>query len=100
MLSGSKTYISGIILFEGNNCLYCEKVDNFIKVNKIEDKVKFTRLEVFSNPKNTAILEDKAQICGISHSQIGVPLLWDGKGCIVGYIDIIKFFQEKTAKKQ
>ncbi len=90
---------SGIILFEGNNCSHCMAVENFIKSNKIESKVTFTRLEVFDNTDNANILADKAQICGLNSGQVGVPLLWDGKTCIVGYVDVIKFFESQNTKK-
>lgn len=92
--------ISGMILFEGNDCSHCVTVDNFITNNNIEDKIKFTRLEVFDNSVNANILEDKAQICGLDDSHMGVPFLWDGEHCIVGYVDVIKFFQDKIAEKQ
>jgi len=95
----SNPNVTGILLFYGNNCLHCVNVDNFIKNNKVEDKVKFTKLEVFNNVKNSNILADKAQICGINPQQIGVPFLWDGKNCIIGDVDVIKFFQQKITKK-
>ncbi len=87
--------VVGIILFEGNNCSHCVKVDDFIKDNKIEDKIKFTRLEVFDNVANANILADKSQICGLNPQQVGVPFVWDGKNCIIGDVDVIKFFQNK-----
>ncbi|OGZ72810.1 MAG: hypothetical protein A2908_00320 [Candidatus Staskawiczbacteria bacterium RIFCSPLOWO2_01_FULL_38_12b] len=91
--------VSGIILFEGNNCSYCDKVDDFIKSNAIESKVPFTRLEVFDNSFNANLLADKAQVCGLDSSHIGVPFLWDGTTCVVGYVDVITFFREKITKK-
>jgi hypothetical protein len=74
-------------------------VDNFIKKNKIEDSLAFTRLEVSYDNANANILADKAQTCGLDVSKIGVPFLWDGKTCILGDVDIISFFKEKMAKK-
>lgn len=90
---------SGIILFEGDNCSQCEKVDKFIIDNKVEDKVSFTRLEVFNNMHNADILADKSQTCGLDPSQIGVPFLWDGSNCIIGYVDVISFFKKEIEKK-
>lgn len=95
-----ETPINGIILFYGNRCSHCAKVDNFIKNNRIEDKVMFTRLEVFDNVANSNVLADKSQICGLNPRQIGVPFLWDGEHCIIGYVDVIKFFQEKISLKK
>lgn len=85
----------GIILFYGDGCPHCENVDNFISQNKIEDKVKFRRLEVFNNKDNAEILLQKAIVCKIDQKNIGVPFLWDGKKCLVGDEDIVKFFQDK-----
>ncbi len=96
---GSGPAVSGIILFEGNNCPQCVTVDNFIKNNKLQDKIVLTRLEVLQNSANAKMLKDKAKICGLDDSHIGVPFVWDGMHCIVGYIDVLKFFQEKIAKK-
>jgi len=87
---------SEIILFYGENCPFCQKVEDFIKENKIEEKVTFERKEVFNNEKNAQELVGKAQICELSAADIGVPLLWDGSKCFVGDTDIINFFKQKT----
>ncbi len=89
---------NGILLFEGEKCLSCTKVETFIKNNAVESKVAFTRLEVFGNEFNADMLADKAQTCGLDPAQIGVPFLWDGKNCVLGYLDVIKFFQQKIVK--
>ena len=96
----SNLYKDNIVLFYSSGCQHCIKVDNFIKDNKIEDKVKFTRLEVSNNSVNANILVDKAQICGLDNRQIGVPFLWDGKNCIIGGVDVIKFFQDKISSQK
>ena len=92
--------ISGIILFEGKDCEHCAKVDVFIENNNVQDKVAFTTLEVFNNSNNANILADKARICGLDQDHIGVPFLWDGKNCVVGYVDVIKFFQDAIRPKK
>jgi hypothetical protein len=88
---------SGIILFEEKNCSPCDKVDNFITSNKIENKITFTRMDISDNNVRN-ILADKSQICGLNPSQVGTPFLWDGKRCILGYVDVIRFFQQETSK--
>ncbi len=95
------SFANQLILFEGDKCANCTTVENFIKKNNIEATVTFSRLEVFNHPANANILADKAQICGLSTEQIGVPFLWDGKNkkCIVGYVDVIAFFRQASAKK-
>lgn len=91
-----KIDVGGIILFYGDGCPHCKIVDDFINQNKIEDKIKFTRLEVFNNKNNAKILSDKAVVCGLDTSQIGVPFLWDGQSCFMGDVDVIKFFEDKS----
>lgn len=88
-----------IILFYGENCPFCQKVEDFIKENKVEEKVRFERKEVFNNEENARELVEKAQICGLSAAEIGVPLLWDGSKCFVGDTDIINFFKQKDGSR-
>lgn len=84
----------GIVLFYGDTCPHCKNVEDFVSQNKIEDKVKFTRLEVFRNQSNSLLLANTAQSCKIDISQgAPVPLLWDGNKCYVGEVDVINFFK-------
>lgn len=86
-----------IILFYGDGCSHCKNVDDFIIQNKIEDKVKFTRMEVWYNKGNQVILGQIAKKCGINSNEVGVPFLYDGAtACISGDIDVINFFKEKA----
>jgi hypothetical protein len=90
----------GLILFYGQGCPHCKIVDDFITQNKIEDKVKFIKLEVWYNKENQIILGEVAAKCGITSSQVGVPLLYDGKDkCYVGDVDIINFFTNEAGIK-
>jgi len=90
-----KVDLGGIILFYGDGCPHCKNVDDFLAQNKVEEKVKVTKLEVWNNRDNQKVLAQVIQKCGISTEQVGVPFLWDGKACTMGDQDIIKFFQEK-----
>ena len=87
----------GIILFYGEGCPHCKNVDDYISQNKIEDKVKFTRLEVWYNKNNQVILGKVAQKCSINSNQVGVPFLYDGVGkCYVGEVEVIDFFKTQA----
>ena len=86
----------GIILFYGQGCPHCKIVDDFITQNKIEDKVKFTRLEFWYNKDNQAIIGKAAKKCQITSDQVRVPLLYDGKNCFTGDVDVINFFKTQT----
>lgn len=89
---------SDILLFYGRECPHCQEVDKFIEENKIAEKVKFDRLEIFHNSKNQAILTAKAQECGIQEAEIGVPFLFDAteKKCLLGAPDIEDFLAQKA----
>lgn len=89
----------GIILFYGEGCPHCKNVDDFIAQNKIEDKVKFTKLEVWFNKNNQAIITQVAKKCGITSSEVGVPLLYDGIKCYEGEIEVTDFFKAQAGIK-
>ncbi len=94
-------YSNDVVLFYDSNCSHCAKVDDFIRNNNVEKSISFIRLEALRDSVNANILEDKAQICGLNFQEIGVPFLWDGgnKKCVIGYVDIIRFFNQKITKK-
>jgi len=86
---------SSIILFYGTGCPHCAKVEEFIKENKIREKISFQEKEVYFNKNNANELAQKAKECGLPTDEIGVPLLWDGSKCFIGETEIINFFEEK-----
>ena len=85
-----------IILFYGDGCPHCAKVEKYIKENKIKEKLSFEEKEVYYNKNNAKELEEKAKICGMPTNSIGVPFLWDGSKCLTGDQDIINFLKEKS----
>ena len=90
----------GIVLFYGDTCAHCKNVEDFIIQNKVEDKVKFTRLEIFRNQSNALLAANTEQSCGIDISKgASVPLLWDGTKCYPGEIDVINFFKNAAGIK-
>ena len=91
--------VSGIIFFYGDTCPHCKNVEDFIKANNIDKKVKYAMLEVFHDQNNAALLLQKAQICGINQNQLGVPLVWDGKKCYMGEPDVTNFFKAQAGIK-
>lgn len=84
-----------IVLFYGDGCPHCAIVEKYIEENKIKDKISFAQKEVYYNQNNAKELAAKARICGIPANSIGVPLLWNGEGCLIGDQDIINFFKQK-----
>ena len=91
---------AGIVLFYGQGCPHCKDVDNFITQNKIEEKVKITRLEVWYNKSNQGILAEVAKKCGITADSVGVPFLYDGNGkCYIGEVDVPNFLKTQAGIK-
>lgn len=84
------------VLYYGDACPHCKEVEEWLKVNKVEEKVKFSKKEVWSNRQNAAELAEVAKSCGLDVSSIGVPFLYAEKECLVGTPDIEKYFTEKA----
>ncbi len=94
---GPDQYQEKLVLFYGDGCDQCDKVNDYLVASKVQKKISFEKLEVLNSKDNRNILSDKAQICGIGQDQIGVPLLWDGpqQRCVIGYLDIINYFKTR-----
>jgi len=85
-----------IILFYGNGCPHCAKVEEFIQEYKVKDKIPLVEKEIYYNSLNNADFKEKAKSCNLPPAGIGVPLLWhDSNKCLVGDVDIINFFKQK-----
>ena len=91
---GNSTMVQ-IILFYGDGCPHCALVEKYIEENNVKDKISFGQKEVYYNDQNASELAEKAKACGLPADSIGVPFLWDGSKCLVGYQDIINFFKQK-----
>ena len=84
------------IFYYGNTCHHCADVEEWMKENKLEEKVKVIKKEVYDNRTNAFELSQVAQRCGISTNSIGVPFLYTPEGkCLIGTLDIIDYFSEK-----
>lgn len=86
--------IEGVILFFGQECKHCARVEEFIKNNKIDEKIKINRREVLHNQENASLLAKTAKKCGITDSELAVPLVWDGDKCYQGESETIDFFRQ------
>jgi len=92
-----------VILFYGDGCQHCIKLEGFMKDNEVEKKVILEKKEVFNNKNNAALMLSKAKLCNIPTDQgMGVPFLWDGSNgdkCLVGDVDITQYFKDKAGIK-
>lgn len=81
--------------FYGESCPHCANVDQFLKDKGLDKSLKMTRKEVYYNDFNAKDLAEQATDCDIETDQLGIPLLWDGRDCIIGDQPIIDYFREK-----
>ena len=84
------------LFFYGNTCPHCKVVEEYMKDNQIEKIIPLRKFEVYKNPINAQILQDKAKQCGINDQEVGVPLLWKDGKCYVGEEKIINLFKSIT----
>jgi len=88
-----------IIYYYGSTCPHCKDVEEWMKKNKIEEKLKLEKKEVWYNKENAAELQEVAKFCNLDPSSIGVPFLWaDGK-CYIGTPEVKKALSEKLKVK-
>ncbi|HEX8924021.1 MAG TPA: hypothetical protein VF828_04795 [Patescibacteria group bacterium] len=90
-----------MILFWGEGCPHCKKVDEFITTNKYDQKMSISKKEVYYNKDNQVSLAQTVQKCPeIDTKQgIGVPLAYIPKDnkCLQGDQPIIDYIQGKFA---
>ena len=102
---------SGIVLFYSPDCPHCQDVEAFISANNIDQKVKYTKLEVPFGTRTGAQLTANAELaiqlaqkCKMDVSNgVGIPFLYDpstGSGqagkCYLGEVDIPNFFKAQA----
>lgn len=87
-----------IIYYYGNTCPHCAVLNDWLKENKIADKVKFAKKEVYSNQQNSLELQAAAKECGLDTSSIGVPFVYAKGSCYVGSDKAKEFFQKESAR--
>ena len=102
----------GIVLFYGEQCPHCQDVEKFIVANNIDQKVKYTKLEVPFEFKTSTQLVANAELavqlakdCQLDASQgVSIPFLYnpDGTGagkCLIGETDVINFYKNAAGIK-
>ena len=91
---------NSLVLYYGLTCPHCKEVEEWMKKNKIEEKIKVEKKEVWYNKENAAELQEVAKFCSLDPTSIGVPFLWaDGK-CYIGTPDVEKVLTEKLKSKK
>jgi len=88
-----------IILFYGNTCPHCKKVEDFINQNGIRDKIIFQNLEVYDNKANQSLMLQKFDLCKDLQpsDKGGVPFLYSSEKCVVGDTPVIDYLKGKAS---
>jgi len=91
-----------LIMFHGDGCPHCKIVLDFIKADKVDEKIKISYHEVYYNKTNQNLLAETAKKCPeIDTSQgIGVPLAYDkaNNKCMIGDTPIIDWLKSQMLK--
>lgn len=83
----------GYEYFWGDGCPHCAKVAEFFSNWENYDKITISKKEVWNNPNDARLMNQRANACGIPAGDVGVPLLVtpDGK-CFIGDGPVIDYF--------
>ncbi len=88
------------IFYYGITCPHCKQVEQWLEENKIEEKIKIEKKEVYNNRKNSLELEKAAKTCGLNSSSIGVPFLFTPeKKCYMGSVDVINYLKNQIKQQ-
>jgi glutaredoxin len=87
---------SGLVFFYGHTCPHCQEVEEWLKNNKIEDKVKIVKKEVYDNQQNAQELATAAKNCGLPTDRIGVPFLYAEGQCLIGTPEVENYLAKKA----
>lgn len=79
------------IFFYGDGCPHCKNVELYMDSNNIKRGFDILEMEVYNSAENRAELLKAGKCCHIEEMQLGVPLLWTGKKCLMGSEDIINY---------
>jgi glutaredoxin len=88
-----------IVFYYGITCPHCKDVEEWMKKNKVEEKIKIEKKEVYQNQKNNQELEEVAKSCGLNTMMIGVPFLYTDGKCYIGTPEVIKVLSDKSKIK-
>ena len=88
---------NSMILYYGDTCPHCKEVEEYIKMNGLENELPIVQKEVYQNQGNALQLTNRAKECGLPIDQgVGVPFMWFEGKCYLGTPDIEKLLAEKA----
>ena len=98
----SVSFAQEYILFYGNGCPHCAKVEEYIKDNQLTKKFDLDQKEVFFNKNNLTEFNGYLEKHKLSYQSIGVPFLIINSGTDCSYVNgdtnIIEYFSGKLSQ--
>ena len=86
---------SSIIFFYGQECPHCQEVEKYIAEHQLDQKVTFSKREVYHNRANVNLLIKREKECNLDEKEIGaVPMLWSAGKCYVGGNEVENFLDK------
>lgn len=80
--------------FWGDGCPHCKIVADFFESWDSKNKISITKYNVWNDKAGANLLAERAKICEIKPSEMGVPFLVTPEGkCFSGDIEIINYFK-------
>ncbi len=96
-LNSSFSLPTETIFYYGSTCPHCKIVEDFMKNNSIETKIKISQREVYGNKTAAEEMMNLQRLGNLPSSYIGaVPILYYNKTIYVGDKDIICILKEKA----
>lgn len=85
--------LPGKFYFYSATCSHCATVNDFVSQNRVKERLFYIEAPIDNNPGNIELLQNIGQRCGVSQSELGVPLFWDGERCYHGSEEVIGYFE-------
>ena len=85
---------AGVTYFYGQECPHCQDVAKFLEENKIAEKVKFEKKEVWHDKNNQQAMLAAAKACRLDEKSLGVPFLFADGQCYIGGPDVEGYFKK------
>jgi cytochrome c biogenesis protein CcdA len=89
-------YSDRIIIFWGQGCPHCAKVEKFIQENGFDKIFEIERKEIYFNQKNREEFNRVCEEHNIPLMERGVPMALIDGNCVIGDQDIIEALKEKA----
>lgn len=87
--------VAGNILFTRLGCPHCKIVDEYIKTNKVTDKITFDTRDLAFDTTAIDTINKIFDYCRIPDAMRGVPMYWDGVNCYSGDGEITDYFSKR-----